>query len=253
MLPLALSACAHSRTTQEDVARLRKEVYGLRRDLVQAEGEITELRRSLDVLRAARSTVSAAPTPGHPSLPVIRLSSDGTVDADDVGAVDDGRPPILIKMGPAATDRVSVNREVLRKPDPVLTASDADPRASYDAALARLRRHRQPEEALTMFRAFIAEYPDHGLTDNAVYWSGEASLALKDYPAAMRAFRRVLRAYPSSAKVPWARLKIGEALLASGKTAEGAERLRDLLRTHPGTEAASEALRLLEGSAERKM
>ncbi len=188
-----------------------------------------------------------------PSLPVVRISRDGT-PIEDVGAVDDGSPPILIKMGPTPQPRLVVDESVLRKPDPVLhggttTRPGRDAAAAqkqYQQALTVLREERDPARAKALFVAFQTQHPDSDLADNAVYWAGEADLMLTEFALAEQSFRRLLREHPKSNKVRYALLRLGESLIHQGRVEAGFRYLREVKRRFPDSEAATEAEAKLE-------
>lgn len=177
--------------------------------------------------------VRVAPSHGRPA---------GEVE-EDVGALDDGRPPILIKIGPSEPEPLTVDTSVLANPDPVLHASD--PAADYEQALTTLREQKDPARAKAMFARFERLHPDSSLADNATYWRGEAHFALGEYERAIRCFERLERDHPRSSKLPYARLRWGESLLRLSRMEPGAARLRDVVERHEDSPAADEARRLL--------
>jgi tol-pal system protein YbgF len=166
-----------------------------------------------------------------------------------VGALDDGRPPILIELGPsddAEDDQLPVDTTVLRRPDPVLHAEN--PKDAYREALTALRERGEPARAKTMFAAFERRYPKSSLADNAVYWMGEAHFVLAEYRRAIACFERLEREYPRSSKIPYARLRWGESLLRAGQRDLAVARLREVVDLHADSPAAEEAERLLAGA-----
>src|SRR6185437_2489850 len=55
----------------------------------------------------------------------------------------------------------------------------------------------------------------------------------KDYDSATRAFAEVIKKYPTSARAPDSMLKLGQALLASGRQKEGCTALAALPAKYP--------------------
>jgi tol-pal system protein YbgF len=108
-----------------------------------------------------------------------------------------------------------------------LTPSDraiiAPPRPSsqFDAAMALLGKA-QFDEAKAGFRAYADAYPDDDdLAPQAIYWVGDIDFIQRDYPSAMQAFAEQIKKYPKSARGSDSMLKLGQALLAMGRTQEG--------------------------------
>jgi len=257
-------ACAHDdEGMEQELSRLRREVHALRRSVEENKVSVERVEQQVDMLeaRAQRSPASPqkasgarAKAPSTPSLPVVRLSADGQSLDLDAGAIDDGSPPILIKMGPDPSPKIRVNEQVLRQPDPVLDGqAEKDPKGAYEEALATLRERGDAARALGLFLAFEQAHPDSSYADNAAYWAGEARIQLEDWEGATESFRRVLNVYPRSSKRPYALLRLGQSLRARGQRDEGDQRLREVVDGYPGTEPAEEARALLEGAEERNL
>ncbi len=122
------------------------------------------------------------------------------------------------------------------------SARPADParmRKEYDAAYALLQpSKRDYEGAVAAFRRFLEKYPEGELSDNALYWLGEAHSVTGDREAALAAFEALLKRFPESEKVPGALLKKGYLLQAMGREREAADTYRRLLADHPGSPVA---------------
>ena len=239
--------------------------------------------------------VAAAPRPARsPSrrrtLPVVRLGSNAQPkppprqdDAFDPGAQDDGGPPLRFEMGPEEgdDDRLTVDRGVLRQPDPVLDPNRPAPRgraappspsarrptdggvrrgrrskasrkqvqAEYKAALARLREAQKPQEALALFDAFLDAHPRSKYVDNAAYWRGECYLAMSKHKEALAAFDRLIQRHPRSPKVPFALVRKATSLIATGQKAAAVKVLKTVTDKYSTSEAAQTAKGLLAQQA----
>ena len=108
-----------------------------------------------------------------------------------------------------------------------LTQSDraiaAPPRGSnqFDTAMALLGKA-QYNEAKASFRAYADANPDDSdLAAQAIYWVGNIDYTQRDYPNAIQAFAEQIKKYPKSARGPDSMLKLGQSLLAMGRTQEG--------------------------------
>ena len=142
---------------RRDLRAAEQQIADMRRLVEQIDGRLTLLSLTRDA--AAAPTTPPAPSAvahesgkvqqgaskggksaakvARPVLPVVRLANrvpaqvaDENGDAVDAGAVDDGSPPIMIRIGPggAPDERLSVDRKVLNAPDPGLGKKDAKSR-----------------------------------------------------------------------------------------------------------------------------
>jgi tol-pal system protein YbgF len=257
-------------------------------------GEPGDRPRGAARAEPARTAAATTTTGRLPALPVVKLEpaaprgkndgSPATAQAAraqaepprdlDLGAQDDGSPPVLIKVGPDAGggdgEKLPVDRDVLEKVDPVLSATKPpraekpdraaeakaaeakakEPKESratddYRAALDTLREKKQPKEARRLFEVFRVKYPRSDLADNAAYWLGETYFAEGQWAAAIDAFAKLLADHPGSDKIPDALLRTGGAWLKLDKRREAQDVLARLARDYPGSEARGEADKLL--------
>ena len=120
-----------------------------------------------------------------------------------------------------------------------LTPSDraivAPPRGSnqFDTAMALLGKA-QYNEAKASFRAYADANPDDSdLAPQAIYWVGNIEYTQRDYPNAIQAFAEQIKKYPKSARGPDSMLKLGQSLLAMGRTQEGCTTLAAIKSKFP--------------------
>jgi tol-pal system protein YbgF len=107
------------------------------------------------------------------------------------------------------------------------------------------------EMALGGFRTLLAAYPDHELSDNALYGVGESYYALARYDSAGVAYRQVESRYPQGDRVPAALYKLGMVHQKLGDKAEAKTvftRLREKYPRSGEAKLAEERLRELERS-----
>jgi tol-pal system protein YbgF len=116
-------------------------------------------------------------------------------------------------------------------------AAASEPAELYRRSLEALRGGRH-EEAAAGFREFLKLHGNHDYADNAQYWLAECYYDQKDYPTAVREFRRVLEKYPQGNKVPDALLKVGFCHLALGSTEVGRQTLVKVVHGYPRHGAA---------------
>lgn len=153
-------------------------------------------------------------------------SSGGTVGG--VGGVPSGAPPAAGGAGSAAGEQAAYNQ-----------AFDALKSSNYPAAISG-------------FQAYLQQYPNGALADNAQYWLGEAYYVTRDYPQAATAFRTVGERWPSSRKASDALLKLGFTQYEQKRMGEARTTLNEVVRRYPDSDAAklaAERLRRIPADA----
>jgi len=108
-----------------------------------------------------------------------------------------------------------------------------------------LLRHGRTDESIEGFKAFLSQYPDSKLANNAQYWLGEAYRAKHDDVSAMKAFNDVITHYPNGIKVPDALLKLGYIAVEQNQMDQAREYLNRVINDHPNTKPALLAERKL--------
>ncbi len=124
------------------------------------------------------------------------------------------------------------------------TATQAE-KASYTRAYDLLARG-QNDSAVSAFDDFLKQYPDGPFSDNAWYWQGEAMYAEREFDDALKNFGVVVGSFPTSTKVPDARLKIGFALYEQKNFANARVILTGVQDDYPGRSAAVLARKRLQ-------
>jgi tol-pal system protein YbgF len=114
------------------------------------------------------------------------------------------------------------------------TLSDS---AAYQAAFDLLKAGRY-EKAGAGFEAFLAEYSDSELRDNAQYWLAETNYVRKNFAVALTGFQEVITGYPASRKIPDAWLKIGYCNYELENWTEARRALTTVTTQYPETTAA---------------
>ena len=179
--------------------------------------------------------------------PMLRLygagaDSDGSEVEAERPAAEAARTPAVQGHRPAGRPAPS------RAPAPMPEAPAARPAAVrndfneaglrlYQQALDQLRGGRH-DEAVSSFRGFVKQHPQHDLADNAQYWLGECFYDRKDYSTALREFRRVAEKFPQGNKAPDALLKVAFSYLALGSGRPARETLQEIVRNYPRHQAA---------------
>lgn len=199
----------------EEVKQLRNTTELQGHEIEQLKSQQRTLYDDLDkrLREAERRSTSGPVAPAIPSSPVA-----GTVAAP--GTVTAAAAP-------------SVPR--------VTTASQQQ---EYDAAFALMKQGLY-ERAIKAFRAFIAKYPESGLSDNSQYWIGHSYYMLLNYKLALEEFTKVL-IYTQSPKVPDAQLMIGYCQYELGAYPKAHKALTEVQERYPGTANAKKAAARLE-------
>lgn len=143
-------------------------------------------------------------------------------------------------------ERVASERAAAPPPaaPPVPTASMAPTRTvstqeqkDYDAAFNHMKQG-QYQPAIKGFRAFLSQYADSPLADNAQYWIAEGNYVLRNYKAAQDEFAKVMSGYPNSPKAADALLKIGYIHQELNNADQARKTLQDVMQRFPQTNAA---------------
>ncbi len=109
----------------------------------------------------------------------------------------------------------------------------------FDTAMNLLARA-QYNEAKAAFRAYADANPgDTELAPQAIYWVGNINYVQHDYPNAMTAFAEQIKKYPKAPRGPDSMLKLGQSLLAMGRTQEGCTTLGAIKSKFPAASAAT--------------
>ncbi len=205
-----------------DVAKLRGQYEVLTYELDQAQKRQRDLYLDLDGrLRKLEGTTGAAGAPAANAAPA-------GPDSGAAGTTGGVEPPVVAaRTPPAAADIATEQR-------------------AYDAALDQFKSG-SFGAAVTSFQAFVRTYPRSPLAPSAIYWTGNAQYALRDFRGAIATQRQLLAAYPDSQKVPDAMLNVASCQVELGDAAGARRTLEDLVAKYPVSEAAGKARQRLAG------
>ncbi|MFA7095141.1 MAG: tol-pal system protein YbgF [Gammaproteobacteria bacterium] len=204
--------------------QLQREVRQLRGDLEFQAHAIEELkRRQLELIREVKRPGGQQPgdeaeaeTP-QPSAPVT----------EDIIP----KPAELALPAPAAP-----------------SGAEADPsveQVAYQNGFNLLRDGRYAD-AINVFRAFLASYPESSYAGAAQYWLAESHYVSRNFKEAVEEFRKVIAGYPGSSKDADARLKMGYAYYELGEWELARQTLSELIARYPDAKVARLAQSRLE-------
>jgi tol-pal system protein YbgF len=102
------------------------------------------------------------------------------------------------------------------------------------------------EGARRKFEAFLKQYPNTELSDNAQFWIGETYYLKKDFEKAILEYEKSIAKYPEGDKVPAALFKQALAFLELKDKTNARNLLKRVIEKYPHTEQAEMAKKRLE-------
>jgi len=102
------------------------------------------------------------------------------------------------------------------------------------------------EGARRKFEAFLKQYPNTELSDNAQFWIGETYYLKKDYEKAILEYEKAITKYPEGDKIPAAMFKQALAFLELGDKTNGRNLLKRVIERYPQSDQAATAKKKLE-------
>ncbi len=102
------------------------------------------------------------------------------------------------------------------------------------------------EGARRKFEAFLKQYPNTELSDNAQFWIGETYYLKKDYERAILEYEKAIVKYPEGDKIPAALFKQALAFLELGDKANARNLLKRVIEKYPHSDQAELAKKKLE-------
>jgi len=102
------------------------------------------------------------------------------------------------------------------------------------------------EGARKKFEAFLKQYPNTELSDNAQFWIGETYYQKKDYERAILEYEKAIVKYPEGDKIPAALFKQALAFLELGDKTNAKNLLKRVIERYPQSDQAETAKKKLE-------
>jgi tol-pal system protein YbgF len=113
------------------------------------------------------------------------------------------------------------------------SGKEAKYKEAYDALQGK-----QYSAARKMFEAFVREFPQTDLTDNAYFWIAETYYSEKNYEDSILAYETLLKKFPESQKAPGALYKQALSFIEIGDRKTGQLILEQLIARYPNTSEA---------------
>jgi tol-pal system protein YbgF len=190
----------------------------------------------------ANPAAAMAPTPGGNLQAGTALAPIGAPPGGDAQTAMAGPPPPPPGSAAPGPARPPGNLGTLNS-DEVAQRPVAN---QFDSAMNLLAKA-QYDEAKAQFRAYADVNPDDTeLAPQAIYWVGNINFIQHDYPGAITAFAEQIKKYPKSARGPDSMLKLGQSLLATGRTQDGCTTLGAIKSKYP--QASAQVIALAAGA-----
>jgi tol-pal system protein YbgF len=147
-------------------------------------------------------------------------------------------PNAAAAAGPTAFPATPGGPAPAPSPVPVApTGPPPAPRELYSQAYADYARGNY-DLAMQGFAEYLRAYPGTDFADNAQYWIGECLYGKKMYAESIEAWNTLLKDFPSSDKLPDARVKKGMALERLGRKSQALVEYRYVVDRYPTSQAA---------------
>ncbi len=226
------------------IVDLENKVSDLTREVAEINERTARNEKALDAYSSgtARKPVEEEAIGGEPQPTGVAKAPS----APDVTPPIDTAAPVTTAKAPGDTatapEKDKTDSKVAGTPTDTAAAptGDADTKkaqALYDRALSEIM-NRKAESALPLFVAFVKEFPNDELTDNASYWIGECYYIMSDYQKALDQFRSVTEQFPDKDKTPDALLKMGYCYEKIGDAPKAKEVYTALIKSFPDSSAA---------------
>jgi tol-pal system protein YbgF len=102
------------------------------------------------------------------------------------------------------------------------------------------------EGAQRKFEAFLKQYPNTELSNNAQFWIGETYYQKKDFEKAILEYEKAITQYPEGGKIPVVLFKEALAFLELGDKGNATRLLRGVIERYPYSDQAEIAKKKLE-------
>jgi tol-pal system protein YbgF len=158
---------------------------------------------------------------------------------DRLGGLDGKTAKSTLK--PMESERSASTKEVLSELKGVSTGMGDLYRDAYETF------HKgNLEGARRKFEAFLKQYPNTELSNNAQFWIGETYYQKKDFEKAILEYEKAITQYPEGGKIPVVLFKEGLAFLELGDKGNAKRLLRGVIERYPYSDQAEIAKKKLE-------
>lgn len=117
-------------------------------------------------------------------------------------------------------------------------ANPGDEQAMYQEAVNLILKDKDYVKAVPAFQAFLAQYPNTGLTANAHYWLGQLLYNQQAYSEAKEQFRQVATKFSDSPKRSDSLLKLGLIEKSTGNLSAANNLFQQVVNEYPNSTSA---------------
>lgn len=171
---------------------------------------------------------------------VDSLEKTKVVHAEQIAQKDQTISALKEKIQALESKNQALEKKQIEVKKPLGKIKHTDPENLYKKA-RNLLIEEQYRQAADGFSAFINNYPDNSLADNAVYWLGECFYSEGNFQQAILVFQDLVKKYPKSEKVPDALLKTGYSYLAINDNNRAHHFLKQVIKRYPFSPASEKA------------
>ena len=229
---LVTSLASHAGLFDDDEARkaildLRQQIAGVNSSQQKTNDEVGQLRRSmLDLQNQIEKQKSELAQLRGENEQLTRAIADIQKREKDLIQATEQR---ISKIEPVKV--VLDGQEFIAEPNE---------KRDFEAAFAVFRAGDFVKSQKMLFD-FIQRFPSSGYSPSALFWLGNAQYSTRDYKEAITNFRALIAQVPNHVRAPEAMLSVANCQIEI-KDARGAKKtLDDLIRLHPKSEAAQAA------------
>ncbi len=240
-LAVALLACSTAWAGPFDDIEARRAIVELRKRVEQTDAANTRVLGELQKSREESAKFQGQALDFESQLSAVRA------ELAKVKAQNDAAMKELAEALKQQRTTAQTTDERLKKLEPLKVAVDGqefvaenDERREYESAFAAFRAN-DFAGAQQGFADLLRRYPQSGYAPSAMFWQGNALFGLQKCKEALVPLRAMLAAAPSHARVPEAKLSIGNCEIDLNETDNAKKTLEDLIRKHPRTDAAAAA------------
>jgi tol-pal system protein YbgF len=152
------------------------------------------------------------------------------------------RQPQVIKMPPTSSPGAQPDQN---RPEPPESKPAIDCQGTYDEGFIQFRRS-EYDQAISTFKLYLDNCPNHEVVENAHYWMGESYYAKEDFDNAIAQFKIIIEQYKNSINYGQAMYKMARSYEELGKKADAKKYYQQLTKDQPGTLEAQQAAERLK-------
>jgi len=265
---LVLFGCASTKDVQildKEINKLQYQINTLQKENDSTKNEISDLKTENQKLKTdlslrlenLQSEMRILSTGIEEYKELLKRPSK---EVDRIKEETEGRLKILEEKRRTQEEKIKEIEDRLKGPDAKMVGSTSKPVEEVPAELKGVSTgmgnlykdayetlHKGDlEGARRKFEAFLKQYPNTELSDNAQFWIGETYFLKKDFERAVLEYEKAMVKYPEGDKIPAALFKQALAFLELGDKTNARNLLKRVIEKYPHSEQAEIAKKKLE-------